>query len=98
MLKIMVACAMGAGSSLMMKMKVQEVMKELDVDADIYHCPISEAKGIAGRYNLILTAMNFVLSFKKAQEEGVKVIGIKNVLSVKEIKEKILESGVIRQR
>ena len=37
MLKIMVACAMGAGSSLMMKMKVQEVMKELDVDADIYH-------------------------------------------------------------
>ena len=59
---------------------------------------VLEAKGIAGRYNLILTAMNFVPSFKKAQEEGVKVIGIKNVLSVKEIKEKILESGVIRQR
>lgn len=97
MIKILIACAMGAGSSLMMKMKVQEVLKELGVHAEVYHCPISEAKGIAGKYDLVLTAVNFVPSFKKAQEEGTKVIGIKNVLSAKEIKDKILESGVIHQ-
>lgn len=94
MLKIVVACANGAGSSLMIKFKVQEVMKELGIDAQIHHCAISEAKSIAPRYNVVVTALNFVKMFDSAKETGVKIIGIKNVLSAPEIKEKFLESGV----
>ena len=93
MLKIVVACAMGAGSSLMLKMKIQEAMKELGIEASVYHCPISEAKGTATRYDAVFTALNFVSAFKNAEEAGVKVIGIKNILSAKEVKEKIIKAG-----
>ena len=94
MLKIVVACANGAGSSLMMKFKVQEVIKELKIDASIHHCAISEARG-ATNYNLVFTALNFEKMFDSAKKKGVTVIGIKNVLSAKEIKEKLLESGIL---
>jgi len=95
MLKIVVACANGAGSSLLMAMKVKEVLKSLNVNADVKHCPISEATSTATRYDAVITAVNFLNSFKRAQNAGVKVIGIRNILSAAEIKEKILESGLI---
>lgn len=95
MLKIIVACANGAGSSMLMAMKVREVLKSMDVRADVRHCPISEATSTATRYDAVITAMNFLGSFKRAQEAGVKVIGIRNILSASEIREKLLESGLI---
>ena len=94
MLKIIVACANGAGSSLMIKFKVQEVMKELGIESQIHHCAISEAKSVAPNYNVIVTALNFVKMFDSIKGKGIKVIGIKNVLSAKEIKEKFIESGI----
>lgn len=94
MLKIVAACAMGAGSSLMMEMKIKEVVKDLGIKASICHCPISEAKSTAKRYDVVFTALNFVSSFKSAEEAGVKVIGIKNVLSAPEIKQKMIEAGL----
>lgn len=94
MLNIIIACANGAGSSLMIKFKVQEVMKELGINARIHHCAISEAKSSASGYNVVFTALNFVKMFDSAKEKGVTVIGIKNVLSAQEIKEKFLASGV----
>lgn len=94
MLKIVVACANGAGSSLMIKFKVQEVMKGLGINAQIHHCAISEAKSVASQYDVIVTALNFIKMFDSVKEKGVTVIGIKNVLSAQEIKEKFLESGL----
>jgi PTS system ascorbate-specific IIB component len=94
MLKIVVACANGAGSSLMIKFRVQEIMKELGIEAQIHHCAISEAKSVAPRYDVVVTALNFVKTFDSVKKSGVKVIGIKNVLSAPEIKKKLLESGV----
>ena len=94
MLNIVVACANGAGSSLMMKLKVQEVIKEMNIDARIHHCAISEARGSAS-YDLVFTALNFVKMFDAAKAKGTTVIGIKNVLSAKEIKEKLIESKIL---
>lgn len=94
MLKIVVACANGTGSSLMIKFKVQEVMKGLGITAKIHHCAISEAKSVASQYDVIVTALNFIKMFDSVKEKGITVIGIKNVLSAQEIKEKILESGI----
>lgn len=94
MLKIVVACANGAGSSLMIKFKVQEVMKELGVAAQVHHCAIAEAKSIVTHYDVVVTALNFVKMFDFVKDTKIKVIGIKNVLSAPEIKEKFLESGI----
>lgn len=94
MLNIIVACANGAGSSLMLKMKIQQVMKSLGIEIKIYHCAISEGKGLALRYDLVFTALNFVKMFDLAKEKGVTVIGIKNIMSEKEIKEKFMETDM----
>lgn len=96
MLKIVVACANGAGSSLMIKFKVEKIMKDLGVTATVHHCAIAEAKSIVPQYDVVVTALNFVKMFDFAKDK-VHVIGVKNVLSEQEIKEKILESGVCGQ-
>ena len=44
-MKVLVSCANGAGTSLMMKMKVQQALKDLNVNVEkIHHCSISEAR------------------------------------------------------
>ena len=91
MLRIIVSCANGAGSSLMMKMKIEQVMKELGVAYQIHHCPISEGKGMAPRYDVVFTALNFVSMFDSVKDK-VKIIGIKNIMSADEIKQKYLEA------
>ncbi|MBO4918699.1 MAG: PTS sugar transporter subunit IIB [Erysipelotrichaceae bacterium] len=94
MLKIVAACAMGAGSSLMMEMKIKQVCKELGIDAAVSHCQISEAKSTAKKYDVVVTALNFVSQFKAAEEAGVKVIAVKNILSAAEIKEKFIAAEI----
>ena len=38
-MKVLVSCANGAGTSLMMKMKVQQALKDLNVNVEkIHHC------------------------------------------------------------
>jgi len=90
MLKVMISCANGAGSSLMIKMKVEKILKELGIPASIHHCPISEGKNNAYNYDVVFTALNFVSAFENAAAKGVKVIGIQNIMSESEIKEKII--------
>ena len=42
--KILVACANGAGTSLMMKMTAERVTQKLNMGVDkIHHCALSEA-------------------------------------------------------
>lgn len=94
-MRILVSCANGAGTSLMMEMKVKQAFKELGIGIrEIRHCPISEGKSIAKNFDVIFCSSNFVDMFKDAEAKGVKVIGMKNVLSVQEAKDKIKEMGI----
>ena len=89
MIKILVSCANGAGSSLMLKMTVEKVMKELSIPYQIHHCPISEGKGLAPRNDYIFTSVAFSATFEPIKGNA-RVIGIKNVVSAQEVKEKFL--------
>ena len=44
MMKILAVCGSGMGTSMIMKMKVAQVLKKLDVDADVNSCSLGEAK------------------------------------------------------
>lgn len=87
MIKILVSCANGAGSSLMLKMTIEKVMKELGIQYQIHHCPISEGKSIASKYDYIFTSMAFMRMFENVKGDF-KLIGIKNVMGAQEVKEK----------
>lgn len=94
-MKILVSCANGAGTSLMMKMKVQQAFKDLGIKVDeIKHCSISEGKTQARNYDAVFCSQNFSNMFESAEKAGTKIIGMKNILSVDEAKEKIQAAGL----
>lgn len=94
MLKVLVSCANGTGTSLMMKIAVENALKSLDLnDFNIHTCALSGCEKSASDYDLIFCPVNFMDVFKDAIDKGVKVIGIKNVLSESELKQRLNESG-----
>lgn len=96
MLNIMVACANGAGTSLMMKMTTEKVVKKLDMKvAKIHHCSLSEAKSASFQYDIVFCPLNFISMFKEASDKGVNVIGLKNVLSAQEMEDNLRKTGVV---
>jgi PTS system ascorbate-specific IIB component len=95
-LKILVACANGAGTSLMMKMSVEKAAGELGVPVEkIHHCALAEGKSSAGQYDIAFVPLNFVDMFKDAQKQGTAIIGLRNVLSAVEVKEKLKQNGFV---
>lgn len=96
MLNILVCCANGAGTSLMMKMTVEKVIKSLDLKVGkLHHCSLSEGKSAAVQFDVVFCPLNFIDMFKEAKAKGIHVIGLRNVLSQTEMEEKLKESGVL---
>ena len=87
MLNILVCCANGAGTSLMMKMTTEKVVK-------LHHCSLSEGKSSATQFDVVFCPLNFISMFKEAEAKGVHVIGLKNVMSQAEMEEKLKAPGV----
>ncbi len=96
MLNVLVACANGAGTSLMAKLTAEKVFKTLNVPIGrIHHCSLSEGKGMAGQFDVVFCPLNFANMFEDAKASGTAIIGLKNVLSPKEMEEKLKESGLL---
>ena len=94
--KFMVCCANGAGSSLMMKMTLQKVLKKHSINpAQIHHCAISEGKTAAQNFDVVLCARNFAKTFVDAQAKGTVVIPLKNIMSDKEMEAAMKEAGLL---
>lgn len=95
-LSFMVCCANGAGSSLMMKMALEKVLKKVGiVPSKIHHCALSEGKSAASQFDVVFCAQNFTAMFADAEKKGTKVIGLRNIMSSPEIEEKMKEHGLI---
>lgn len=96
-LSMLVCCANGAGSSLMMKMTLQKVCDKVGLKpSKIHHCALSEGKSAAAQFDIVFCAQNFMNMFKDAEKKGTKVIGLRNIMSPKEIEEKMRENGIIQ--
>lgn len=96
MVRILVACANGAGTSLMMKMRVEKATKDLGLRVqEIHHCSLSEGKSAATQYDVVFCPLNFVSMFDDAAKRGVKICGMKNVLSDKEAQGLLKETGLV---
>lgn len=86
MKKVLVACGCGMGSSQVLKMMATSVLKELGIDHTMYHTSIDEAKSIQRDYDLIIVSETFVNNFTNG---NAIVVGLKNLMSKPELKEKL---------
>jgi ascorbate PTS system EIIB component len=92
MLKVVAACGSGMGSSLIIKMKISNVLKKLNIPADVGHTSVSDAIGQANNYDVIFCSDSLVGSFRANGKT--KIIGLKNLLSEQEMEAKIKEAGL----
>ncbi|SHH72644.1 PTS sugar transporter subunit IIB [Sporanaerobacter acetigenes] len=83
MLHIVTVCGLGVGSSLILKITVDNVMKELGIKCNIEHWDMGTVKG--RNADLIVTTSGF----KKNFEGQDNVIFIDNIVDEKEVKDKL---------
>lgn len=93
MIKIVVACGNGMGSSALIKNNVARVLQKNNVEAQIDHTSIGDAVSIARNYDVVICPISFLDSFNKL--DGTKIIGIKNLLDMKEIEKALADAKVI---
>ena len=97
MLKIIAACGSGMGSSQIIKMKLDKVLKKLGIEAEVYHTNVGDAKSQANNYDVIICSEALVGTFG-----GVKaaIVGLKNLLSEQEmtekLQEKVIDAGLVK--
>jgi len=87
MLKVLAACGNGMGSSLIIKMRIEKVLEEMEIVAKVEHASVSDAKARAKDYDLVLVSEVFIGEFSEVK--GTKVIGLLNLLSEIEIRAKV---------
>lgn len=92
MLKIIAACGNGMGSSLMMKMKVEEAFRDLNVPVSVEHMSVGEAKNASNSFDVVFVSSALVSNFSHVK--NAKVIGLNNLLSKDEMLEKIKENNI----
>jgi PTS system ascorbate-specific IIB component len=94
-LKVLTVCGVGQGSSLIMKMFVEDVLKELGVQARVEASEILTAK--AGGADMIVCS---ILHEPELRNAAPVVVGLKSLVDKKEMREKItkalLEKGWIK--
>ncbi len=89
-LRIMTVCGFGLGTSLVLKMTVDEVLQNHQIKADTFCADADTAVG--QNYDLVITSKDMQTLFKDVSEP---VVVIDNFLSTDEVEEKALP--VIKQ-
>ena len=87
MIKVLAACGNGMGSSLIIKMKIEKVLKEMGYTCEVHHASVGQAKTDAKNFDLVLVSQVFAKEFSNCGKA--KVVGLLNLLSEQEIKDKV---------
>ncbi|AGB42029.1 phosphotransferase system, galactitol-specific IIB component [Halobacteroides halobius DSM 5150] len=85
-MKILAVCGMGLGSSLMLKMAAEKVLKAEGIEGTVEVSDVSSAKGESA--DIIIAAPEIA---QQLEGHSAEVIAIKNMADKNEIKEKIMD-------
>ena len=96
MLKVLVACGNGMGTSMIIKMRAESVFRACGLDAAIDHGPVGEAASSACSYDIVFCPNNLIHQFDAFKDSAtVKIIGLKNVMSEDEMRDRLRENNYI---
>ncbi|MFU2164057.1 PTS sugar transporter subunit IIB [Streptococcus pluranimalium] len=88
MVKVLTACGNGMGSSMVIKMKVENALRQLGVtDIQSASCSVAEAKSQAAGYDIVV-ASNHLIKELEGRTTG-KLVGLDNLMDDNEIKTKL---------
>lgn len=82
MMKILAVCGLGQGTSLILRMNVETVLRDMGVDADVEHIDVSAARSM--NEDIIVTSQE--LAETLGNDTNAKVIIVNNYFDNAEIK------------
>lgn len=88
MVKILVCCGNGLGSSFACQMAIESVLKKLGVDCKLDHNSVSAAGGVIKDFDIVCAAANFQTQIE-ALNAGIPCVFLKRLVDKKEIEEKL---------
>jgi len=92
-MKILVACGNGMGSSVLLKLKIEQVLREHEVNAVVEAYSVGEAVSIANDFDILLYPKSFE---NRVGSVKIAKAGIVNMVSSVEIEKAFRELGLIR--
>ncbi|MGZ9755400.1 PTS sugar transporter subunit IIB [Mycoplasma sp. 246B] len=84
-LKIIAACGNGMGTSMIIKLKVQKIMKELGVSATVDALSMGQSTGMTNSVDIIISSKHLSEMFNHNQRA--KIVGVTNLMDENEIRE-----------
>ncbi|MBC2000600.1 PTS sugar transporter subunit IIB [Listeria marthii] len=81
-MKILAVCGLGQGTSLILRMNVETVLRDMGVDADVEHIDVSAARSM--NVDIIVTSQE--LAETLGTDTGAKVVIVNNYFDNAEIK------------
>ncbi|GBF75689.1 PTS ascorbate transporter subunit IIB [Paenibacillus sp. 598K] len=86
-MKILCVCGLGQGTSLILRMNVENVLKDMGKNADVEHMDVSSASGTPADF--IITNNELAQSL---QGHAAKIIIVNNYFDLEEIKSRLQEA------
>lgn len=94
-MRILVACANGFAVSQMMKGKIEQALLELNCEKEVLdEFAIEGGVKVPTGYDVIFCPEGLVKRFRSDNNKDTVIIGMKNILSVNEAKEHLIENGL----
>ncbi|WP_426460914.1 PTS sugar transporter subunit IIB [Mycoplasma hafezii] len=82
-MKVLCLCGSGMGTSMIIKLKVNQALKELGIQGSVEALGLGQGKSVVNNFDVVLCTANFVSEIKNTTA---KVYGLKNVMNLDEIK------------
>ena len=82
-MKIIAACGNGMGTSMIIRLKVEEISKKLNLNAEVEAMSVGQAKSMTNQVDIIITAIHLADQFTTGDKA--KIVGIKNLMDAQEI-------------
>lgn len=83
-MKIIAACGNGMGTSMLIRIKVQKICKELNLQADVEALSLGQAKGLVNSADIIICSTHLAEEFDHTKKA--KILGLKNLMDENEIR------------
>lgn len=90
MVKLLAVCGNGMGTSMLMKIKAKGILDKNNIQNSCENCSIGQAKSAISQYDIVISSTH--LASQLTPNSKTKIIALKNILDVKEMETKILES------
>ena len=90
MLKVLAVCGNGMGTSMVIKLKVKNVLAKNKIECSLDSCSVGQAKSMVNNFDIVLCS-NHLLKEVKVNERT-KLIGLQNLMDEKELEAKLISA------